>query len=542
MTDDASKKVAADESSSNPASSNCESAEKKTDTPPQSSNPLAADSAAEPVGTTSDSKAKQTATTQENEMKTTAARRQIKIGSQRDQSAGKPELQAKPQQINPSVDATTIETSGLLPEAAQQATRSKNNLPPELDTEITHELQQEIDAALSETAIDELLMSANAAAGEELAEGEKLKGRVLSVGDEHLVVDLERRNQGIVPVKQFNDPPEVGTMIDVVVSRFDSAEGVYELIAPGAAADISGWNDIAEGMVVDALVTGHNKGGLEIEVNRLRGFIPASQIALYRVNKFDEFVAQKLSCVVTEVNPKRRNLVLSRRAILERDRTEAKQKIIAELEVGQIREGIVTRLQPFGAFVDLGGIDGLIHISNLSWDRIEHPREVVKEGQKISVKVSRIDPQTGKIGLTYRDTFENPWKTAADRYRAHARVKGTVTRLTNFGAFVRLEPGIEGLLHVSEISHQRILQPSDTLSMGQELELQVLTIDPEAQRISLSLKALEAPPEQKQKGGSENRKNEKTSSTSRQPRNPQQSDLKGGTDRASGGEQFGLKW
>jgi small subunit ribosomal protein S1 len=537
MTDDASKKVAADESSSDPASSNCESAENKTDTPLQSSNPLAADSAAEPAATTSDSKAEQTAATQENKIETTAAVRQIKIGSQRDQPSGKAELQAKPQQITPGVNTTTIETSDILPEATKKAARSKNNPPPQLDTEITPELQKEFDAALSETAIDELLLSAAASAGEELAEGDKFKGRVLSVGDEHLVVDLERRNQGIVPVKQFHDTPAVGTMIDVVVSRFDSAEGVYELVAPGAAVDVAGWNEIAQGMVVDAVVTGHNKGGLEIEVNRLRGFIPASQIALYRVNQFDEFVGQKFSCVVTEVNPKRRNLVLSRRAILERDRAEAKQKILAELEVGQIREGIVTRLQPFGAFVDLGGIDGLIHISNLSWDRIGHPSEVVKEGQKISVKVSRIDSQTGKIGLTYRDTFENPWHTAADSYRAHARVKGTVTRLTDFGAFVRLETGIEGLLHVSEISHQRVRRPSDTLSKGQELELQVLTIDPEAQRISLSLKALEAPPEQQQKGGSENREKEKTSSTSRQP-----SDLKGGTDRASGGEQFGLKW
>jgi small subunit ribosomal protein S1 len=301
-------------------------------------------------------------------------------------------------------------------------------------------------------------------------------------------------------------------------------------------------------MTVDAVVTGHNKGGLECEVNKLRGFIPASQVALYHVKDLEELVGQRFPCIVTEVKPERRNLVLSRRAVLERERADAKQKLLEELQVGQTREGIVRRLQPFGAFVDLGGVDGLVHISQLSWDRIDHPSEVLQEGQKIKVKISKINPDTGKIGLAYRETWENPWEKVADKYKPKSTVPGTVTRLMDFGAFVKLEPGVEGLIHVSEIAHQRVWRPSDVLSEGQEVDVMVLAVDPAQQRISLSLKALQPRPQKKEDeqdrhdaGESAGRQQPESTSAARSA-NKKQQKLRGGTNRPSGGESFGLKW
>ena len=224
---------------------------------------------------------------------------------------------------------------------------------------------------------------------------------------------------------------------------------------------------------------------------------------------------------------------------MEPEREANKEKILSELEVGQIREGTVSKIQPFGAFVDIGGIDGLVHVSKMSWVRINHPSEILAEGQVIQVKIERINRGTGKISLSYRDTFENPWDSAVTRYPARSQVTGTVTRLTEFGAFVRLEAGIEGLLHVSEIAHRRVQRPSDVLSKDQQLEVRVLAIDPKAQRISLSLKALE-PSASHQKVAED--ESQKSTSSSDAAKKSVRSDLKGGTDHQSGGEQFGLKW
>jgi small subunit ribosomal protein S1 len=277
---------------------------------------------------------------------------------------------------------------------------------------------------------------------------------------------------------------------------------------------------------------------LECEVSRLRGFIPASQISMYRVEDLAQFVDQKLACVVTEANAEKRNLVLSHRAVLEREKAEAKQKLMSELEVGQVREATVRSLQAFGAFVDLGGVDGLIHISQLSWDRIRHASEVLEAGQKVKVKIQKIDPQTGKIGLAFRDLAENPWTNAARDFPVRSRVRGTVSRLMEFGAFVRLAPGIEGLVHVSELSHKRVFRVTDVLSEGQEVEVMVLSVDPEQQRISLSLKALEARASDKPKAEEEPPEPETPAAPAKKRSTP----LKGGIGGPATGERFGLKW
>ena len=242
---------------------------------------------------------------------------------------------------------------------------------------------------------------------------------------------------------------------------------------------------------------------------------------------------------MTEANPRRRNLVLSHRAVLERQQAEARELLWKELQVGQLREGVVRSLKEFGAFVDLGGVDGMIHVSQLSWDRIGHPNEVLEVGQQVRVKIEKIDREARRVGLAYRDLMENPWTHAADKFPVSVRVTGTVTKIMDFGALVKLEPGIAGLVHISELSHTRIWRVSDVVEEGQEVEVQVLSVDPEAQRISLSLKALQAAP-QPAKG----KKHEDELPLAAQGNRPLQrrEQLKGGTGHGAGGERFGLKW
>ena len=309
---------------------------------------------------------------------------------------------------------------------------------------------------------------------------------------------------------------------------------------PSAAAEVGDWGDLHEGMSVEAQVTGHNAGGLECEINHIRGFIPVSQIALYRVEDLAQFVGQRMTCLVTEANPARRNLVLSRRAVLEREKEEAREKLLQSLQPGQVHEGVVRKLMDFGAFVDIGGVDGLLHVSQLAWSRVNHPREVLHEGQQIRVKIEKIDHETGKIGFSYRDMLENPWTSAAAKFPPTAVVRGKVTKLMEFGAFVELEPGVEGLVHISELSHKRVWRASDIVHEGEEVEVLVLAVDAEAQRISLSMKALSKPePTKAEKEAGEAAQSALPAAAKCSIRRNQP--LQGGLGKASG-EQFGLKW
>jgi ribosomal protein S1 len=360
---------------------------------------------------------------------------------------------------------------------------------------------------------------------------------VVKVHGDDIFLDLPNQNQGIVSLRQFAEPPELGAMLDVLILRFNGEDGLYEVSLPEAAVEIGDWSQVTEGMIVEAHVTGHNKGGLEVEVSRIRGFIPVSQVAAFRVEQLEQYVGQKFPCVVTEANPDRRNLVLSRRAMIEREQAEAKKKLLEELAPGQVREGVVRTLREFGAFVDLGGVDGLLHVSQISWDRIKHPSDVLAVGQKVRVKIEKIDPQTHKISLNLRDFSENPWTNVTTKYPVTSRVTGKVSKLTDFGAFVRLEPGVEGLIHISELAHGRVFRASDIVSEGQEVEVKVLSVDPEQQRISLSLKALQARPEPAKKSEPESEEPEPPKAASKR-----KTPLKGGLGRVGDGSQFGLRW
>ncbi len=401
-------------------------------------------------------------------------------------------------------------------------------------------LEAEVEAALGGMSIDELLaVDTGIRVGADLDLDGRYRATVIKVHRDSVFVALPGHHQGVASARHLPAPPDVQSVVEVVVNRFNADEGLYEVSLPGAAADVGDWSDVHEGMVVEAVVTGHNAGGLECEVSGIRAFIPVSQVAVYRVQHLEEFVGQRWACVVAEANPARRNLVLSRRAVLEREREEAKTHLLAALEVGQVRDGIVRNVRDFGAFVDLGGVDGLIPVGKLSWDRVQHPSDVLQEGQRIKVRVDRVDAATGKISLSYRDVLTNPWQGAVAKFPVNAIVEGVVSKLMDFGAFVRLEAGIEGLVHISELAHHRVGRVDSVVKEGQPVTVKILAVDPDAQRISLSMKAVQAARSADAEDAQSAELDEALEATRR--RQASQT-LRGGTSRRGGGDQFGLKW
>ena len=410
---------------------------------------------------------------------------------------------------------------------------------PNIRRDLSDDLMKEFEEVMGSVEMDAIVEGSDRVAKQAVFENESQHhGTVLSISTEDVFIDLGGREQGTVPVRQFAELPEIGAELDVIVTGFNKEDGLYDLMIPNAAASVENWDDLRDGMTVEAKVTGHNSGGLECEVNHIRGFIPVSQISLFRVEDLEQFVGERFTCLVTEANRDRRNLVLSRRAILEREKQEAREQLLASLEPGQIHEGVVRKLMDFGAFVDIGGVDGLVHISQLDWGRVEHPSEILEEGQTIKVKILKMDPAGNRISLGYRDMLDNPWESVDSKYPLGATVTGKVAKIMEFGAFVQLERGVEGLVHISEIAHNRVFRVSDFLHEGEEVSCVVKSVDREAQRIGLSIKdALEPPPQKEE----EQEKEEEVSEVPKKvyPKLP----LKGGVERRTGdGEKFGLNW
>jgi ribosomal protein S1 len=367
-------------------------------------------------------------------------------------------------------------------------------------------LEAEINAALSSGAATATGIAGATAtaiaempAEESLHTGKRLKGRVALVHGENIFLDLGYRSQGLLPARQFEgrEIPQPGAEVDVIVTRVSPDEGLIHVSLPTGKQRLSGnWDGVQKGQIVDCMVTKTNKGGLEVTVGTLRGFMPSGQIDLRFVENLEQFVNQKLRVKITEANKHKRNLIVSRRALLVEERREAEEKILGTLEVGQTVGGTIATIKDYGAFVDLGGVDGFLHIGQISWLHLKHPSEVLQEGQPVQVKVVTISEDKKKIGLSLKQLVQNPWEQAAGKYFQGQTVSGTVTRTTDFGAFVELEPGVEGMIHISELDYKRVFRVTDVVSVGQQLELQVRDVDPAKHRIGLSLKALKAKPEE----------------------------------------------
>jgi small subunit ribosomal protein S1 len=481
------------------------------------------------------------------EAQAAATRRRIKIGSERhaDREAAREASTPRPPADTPREDASAETPEAPVEGAASEAPRGSYP-PPRLSSRITEDVEKEIEEALQGQSIGDLMEPASGPAGglpDELAPKTRLKAKVVKLHRDNVFVDLgNSRDAGVVMLKQFKEPPELGQELDLIVTKHDTEEGLYELAVAGASAAVQDWSHLSEGMVVEAEVTGTNTGGLECMVNKIRGFIPASQVAIYRVEDLTPFVGQRLSCVITEAKPKRRNLVLSHRAILEREKSAEREKALEDLAVGQARDGIVTNIRDFGAFVDIGGVEGMIHVSQLSWNRVNHPKDVLEVGQKVEVKVVKVNKETRKIGLSIRDLARNPWHDVEERYPSKSRVSGKVTKIKDFGAFVEIETGLEGLLHISELDHKRVMRVGDVVALDQEVEAMVLSVDAKARRISLSLKALLPPPARKQGDKGDRQFLAESTDSSNRPKTKRSGDLKGGFDRPTGGKDVGLKW
>jgi small subunit ribosomal protein S1 len=357
------------------------------------------------------------------------------------------------------------------------------------------EIEAELEAALAGMDEKSLLGKGEPRRG---AASQRQTGTVMRVHQGDVFIEMPGgRSQGLMPVTQFPDGrPQVGDRLDFHIERYDPANGLFILTRQGQAV-AADWSTVQIGQVVEARVTGTNKGGLSVDVNGIRGFLPISQVDMYRVEQPEQFLNQRLLCMVAEVNPAERNLVVSRRALLEREREEKAAQLWADIKEGQVHKGVVRSVKPFGAFVDIGGLDGLVPVGEMAWKRVQDPAEIVQTGQNVEVAVLRVDREARKLTLSLRQLTTSPWELAAANYPPRSLAKGTVTRTEQFGAFVELEPGIEGLIHVSELAPNRVFNVRNVVKPGQEVEVMVLGVDVEKRRMSLSLKQAQqakAPP------------------------------------------------
>jgi len=360
-------------------------------------------------------------------------------------------------------------------------------------------LADEEDTDLDSPEIRELLDLYEETLGD-LSEGQIVHGRILEVGEKDVLVDIGFKSEGIIPLAEFSDPSAVkpGEEVEVYLERMENADGLV-VLSKQRADFLRVWNKIKEAYdsqeVVQGRLVRRIKGGVVVDLFGVDAFLPGSQVALRRVPNLDDLLGQALEFRVIKLNKRRRNIVVSRRVVLEEERAIKRGKLIKELEKGQIREGQVKNITDFGAFVDLGGIDGLLHITDMSWGRVAHPSEVVQIGDTIRIKVLEFDKERERISLGLKQLEAYPWENVEKKYPVNTRVRGRVVSITDYGAFIELEKGVEGLIHVSEMSWTRhVRHPAKILSIGDVIDAVVLKVDPENEKISLGLKQVEPDP------------------------------------------------
>jgi small subunit ribosomal protein S1 len=330
------------------------------------------------------------------------------------------------------------------------------------------------------------------------SEGDVVTGRVVRVDKDEVLVDIGYKSEGVIPLPELSirksvKPEEevsLGEWVDALVMQKEDQDGRLILSKKRARFE-KAWKRIeaaaAAGEHVEGTVIEVVKGGLILDLG-VRGFLPASLVDIRRVQDLDEFLGRKLECKVIELNRNRNNVVLSRRAVLEDERREVRQKILDDLQPGQVVEGVISNIVEFGAFVDLDGIDGLIHISELSWSHVNHPSEVLTIGEKVNVKVLDIDRDRQRISLGLKQTQSDPWQSVIESYQVGDVVEGRVTKVVTFGAFVEIHSGVEGLVHISELAAHHVENPREVVNQGDVLAVRVIEIDADRRRLSLSLK------------------------------------------------------
>jgi small subunit ribosomal protein S1 len=373
------------------------------------------------------------------------------------------------------------------------------------ELEIGDDLDQEIDAAMAGADAEGYESGGTAT----LTVNAVLEGKVLRVDDEFVLVDVGYKSEGHIPRNEWDEtepPPQVGDVVKVLLEEFEdgSLEEQRGLItlSKRKARRIEDWLRVMESVhendVVTGFVTRKIKGGLLVDISGVNVFLPASQVDIRRPRDIGDYCGRCIQCLVLKIDEARRNIVVSRRALIEQERAERKKQLMETLEVGQVRRGIVKNIADFGAFVDLGGIDGLLHITDMSWARIGHPSEMVQIDQEVEVQVLHIDRDREKIALGMKQRTASPWAKVADKYPVGTVCQGTVVNVMSYGAFVKLEDGVEGLVHISEMSWtKRVSHPSEIVKPGDEVEVVVLAINKEKQEISLGMKQTQQNPWEK---------------------------------------------
>ncbi len=336
----------------------------------------------------------------------------------------------------------------------------------------------------------------------QVKEGELVRGTVLSVDSDNVQVDIGFKSEGLIPTWEFMDEDgtllvKAGDIVDVLVEDAEDEEGRI-VLSKEKADRLKVWDDISKAFEADEAVEGvivsRVKGGLAVDIG-VKAFLPGSQVDLRPVRNLETLVGQKLQFKIIKFNKRRGNIVLSRRALLEKERKRMRETTLQTLQVGQIIDGVIKNITDYGAFIDLGGIDGLLHVTDMSWGRVNHPSEIFQVGDELKVKVLKFDPETERVSLGLKQLQPDPWMDAGMRYPIGKRLQGKVVSLTDYGAFVELEPGIEGLIHVSEMSWtKRVKHPSKMVSIGDVAEAIVLDVDEGNRKISLGMKQIEPNP------------------------------------------------
>jgi small subunit ribosomal protein S1 len=365
----------------------------------------------------------------------------------------------------------------------------------------------QLDKMLPEDEIEETVLAALQDANKQFDVNEIIDGKIVDINDEFVIVDVGFKSEGAIHKNEWGEdeePPAIGQSVQVLIEevedQYGPADDIHGMISLSKrkAEKIIEWEkmmeEVAEGQVVTGTVSRKIKGGLLVDIG-VNVFLPASQVDIRRPNDIGDYIGRVVQCEVLKIDETRRNIVVSRRSLIEKQREEDREHLMGELEVDQVRTGVVKNIADFGAFVDLGGIDGLLHITDMSWERIGHPSEMVAIDQEIDVKILQIDREKQKIALGLKQKQKNPWDDIAGKYPVGDRVPGEVVNVMTYGAFVKLEPGIEGLVHISEMSWtRRINHPNEMVQIGDKIDVQILNVDPKGQQLSLGIKQTQKNP------------------------------------------------
>ena len=373
-------------------------------------------------------------------------------------------------------------------------------LDPTLFKDIRTITREDLDSSVEQTEVSEDIQDQYLGSISEISENQVLTGRVIGMNDKDILIDIGFKSEGLIDRSEFpqNALPQIGDQIEVYLEYLEDRNG--NLVLSKEKADfMRRWRDIREFYEKEKIFTckiiRRIKGGMIVDIDGLQGFLPGSQIDVRPIKDFDQYLDQDLEVRVVKLNEARKNIVVSHKVIIEDSLKEKREELLADMEIGQIMEGRVKNITDFGVFIDLGGIDGLLHITDLSWGRVNHPSEVVKLDETLSIKIIDYDKEKQRVSLGLKQLMPHPWENVEENYPIGSNVKGKIVSLTNYGAFVELEAGVEGLIHVSEMSWTRhIKNASEMYSIGEEIKAGVLSIDTDERKISLGVKQLEPDP------------------------------------------------